>query len=226
MKINVHQQTCQGAKQYQRDVSTGNYDDDIFSATEVENNPQKYEVTESTVEGREMLRESLTLGKGWVKVREAGVMKPRTRITERQHSFREDANKTLEGYQAQAQARKLTASVEGKNAIFTRGNVKIAVSPDLKWSCNCGQAPASGKDPQTMCSHLDTFHPNGGDQESFRQRTVEAFKLLGMSEEEARIAAKAQGNDLLEAWTKVILHGLPQRPDPRIDILRKIRGRQ
>jgi hypothetical protein len=80
MKIKVHPQACQGKKQYQRDVSTGNFDLDVLSTDEVENNPQKYDVAESTADGRDILRESLTLGKGWIKLHEARPMKARAAV--------------------------------------------------------------------------------------------------------------------------------------------------
>jgi hypothetical protein len=214
-KIKVHQQSCQGAKQYQRDVSTGNYDLDMPSVAEVENNPEKYEITESSSCVRAILRESLEANRQKMfRASRTGLREDATQFAPAQATGnRYEQNQQLLGYQSQAAARGLVASIAGKNVLLTRlfpNKVKVTIFPDNSWECDCGTdydptgTDAAGKSPQDFCSHMDLFHPSAGDQESFRQRTIEAFKLLGMPEAEARIAAKVQGNDLFEAWTHVI----------------------
>lgn len=109
----------------------------------------------------------------------------------------------------------------GSDGDWNDGKNTVTIADDGSWEC-CG---VRGRDHTTLESHLDSKHPSTPPAaESFRQRTVEAFQLLGMSAAEAKIAAKTQGDELWEAWAHVMKHGVGKTTDPHIDILREGEG--
>ena len=90
------------------------------------------------------------------------------------------------------------------------GTFKVTVFPDSTWECSCDcdfdatGATSAGEDPQTMCSHLDLFHPSAGDQESFRMRTEAAYRKMGLSLAESSEAADIEKSVMLRSWARIL----------------------
>ena len=199
-KIKVHALANQGTKFYQLDASTGNFDTDVLSAVEVESNPTKYEVSESTPFAKDVLRESV-LPEGWKKV---SVIKSRFIINERDRAsrqredrrlakqLREDAAQNLIGTGAALVQRGYKDAGKG---LWTRsGAPDVTVADDGSSKC-CGQSFA---DSSYLKTHLDSTHPAATEsfRESTRKRINEACKILGISEG----VTDSETSDLIEAW--------------------------
>ena len=236
MKIKVHEQiNGAGKKQYQRNDSIGKYDDDILSASEVENNPSKYEVTESTSTGRNILREA---PHSQQRLTTADKRRQLEHESSRQKMFkstrtelREDAGDLQQHIATSATLchRHFVPVTAGADDAYRRNDVPGEISnfSDGSWA-HMGEDGAMlgrGKSKSQLESYLDTQFPIG---ESFRDRTVNAFKALGLSEAEAIRAANKDGNLLSEAYAEVLKRAVNFKPtvDPRVAILRNMRDRK
>jgi len=209
-KIKVKQLTACGNTIYQRTESTGVYNNDVFTAAQVESNPSKFEIVESNATAESILRASFP--EGWVRVKEVRGMKPRTGFREAQLDSAQQINAVKHNLKA---AR--FSPVDGKNEMAWErvepdgSKVRVTIYDDGHWNCAVGgKMHDDGKDSTTLDSHLYSAHPVVPSQESARlteanrRRVERAYRLMGLNVAESKVAADTEETTLLECWARLL----------------------
>lgn len=215
---------------------TGNFDHDHFSADEVTAHPDKYEVVESTSPTvQAILRESAHSQHLITPADKARQLERQRLINEAQSaanvakSLRERATRTraeLAESVGDNSRYKATVSLLGQrgftstapdslSAGYTRKDVSgaVMVAGDGSWKHGAN----SGKDKEELSSYLDSNFP----QESFRDRTVTAFKALGLSESAAQAAADRDAPLFARAVARAVKRDMQNHKpvDPLVAVL-------